>query len=313
MRLSGLKIGSVFKRELKKGNLTLAKVESVFKKVINLKLTNGKLVSISTSNNLNAPNNLIIASSNRLDLRTFNVKLGEEVELTPKEIFFKEAGLRIGLDRVEVWNGELFNNIDAIRRDKFEKNFSTFAKIVVEEGKMEGVGEISRFLVQMLNGERFRSSFGRVADAAYPNILNLQQAILTHNKDKMIKSSKRLIGLGPGLTPAGDDFLVGFYTILQMVQTTSGVEYIDLEVREKILTAAKEETTLVSKTTLEHILNAEAPEVILQLIEALFLGDAGDVYCYTLQLLARGSTSGTDIATVILSGGYILSKVLEDN
>ncbi|SJZ33248.1 DUF2877 domain-containing protein [Selenihalanaerobacter shriftii] len=317
MRLQSLRIGSDFKRKLVTHQALLAQVESVFKKVVNLELETGELVSISTINS-NAPNNLVLESSQMLDLTSFGIKPREEVKLTPKVIKFKRKRFQIEVDGSKTWDGNLKFDSFIENISKFKENLQFFIEILSREGETAGVGEIGALLPQVIvpeemNQQKLNKSLNPVSRKAFPIITNLIQATLDNNKEQIIKSSQDLIGLGPGLTPAGDDFLVGFYTMLQIIEARINIDYIDLELKNRLLDAAESRTTLVSKSTLKYILEGKVSEVILSLINALFLGGDEEVFCSTLQLLSRGSTSGTDIATGILTGGYILLNMLDGN
>ncbi|WON76247.1 DUF2877 domain-containing protein [Serratia sp. UGAL515B_01] len=109
------------------------------------------------------------------------------------------------------------------------------------------------------------------------------------NIDKEINA---LIGLGIGLTPSGDDYLVGLCSIL-MLSGNPLRKY-----REIFLTAlnkAKEKTTLLSAITLEEAINQRYRQVIGELIEKIVQDDS-DLIIHTINEIKKvGSSSGCDM------------------
>ncbi|MCK8825617.1 DUF2877 domain-containing protein [Fuchsiella alkaliacetigena] len=306
MLIDALQIGSAFKEELSRAGILAANVRGIFNKVINLELETNSLVSIVSEDILNAPNNLVVTTPPAFSLKELGINLGAEVKLTPREISFEKAGFRIDLSEVEVWTSNLSWEGLAVESGILAENLEFLKKIVVLEGAHEGLGELAKFAEQIVTGRCLNCEFDYVSELLYSVVFSLVKAVLIGEQDLIAKNSKRLLGLGPGLTPAGDDFLLGFYTMLVLLEQRTKLVYLTQEIKDEILTAAEAKTTLESRTMLRYVLEAQVPEIILKLLASLFTTEETEVFCNTLRLLDRGSTSGTDIATGILIGGYTL-------
>ena len=113
--------------------------------------------------------------------------------------------------------------------------------------------------------------------------------------------ARSLIGLGQGLTPAGDDMLVGF---LSMVNHLYENRKFVSELHEIILGSIGE-TVDLSAQVLANALNWDYHEYIQICIRDLCEGEKEAVYVSTASLLSMGASSGSDIACGMYFGMLI--------
>jgi hypothetical protein len=108
-----------------------------------------------------------------------------------------------------------------------------------------------------------------------------------------------LIGLGPGLTPTGDDFLTGLFTIFNMKNSPF---YPYRLFCEDVLKKAKTLTNDISYMTLKKAAFGKVRESIISLLNSLLVEDDEYIILSLNKLLNIGSSSGTDIAYGIVFG-----------
>ncbi|WP_045784770.1 DUF2877 domain-containing protein [Chania multitudinisentens] len=127
-------------------------------------------------------------------------------------------------------------------------------------------------------------------------------ALLQRNRAALLMAMRRnespdqailsLIGLGIGLTPSGDDYLVGLCVIL-LLSGHPAQQYRKtfLAVLEKV----REKTTLLSAITLEAAINQRYRQVIGNLIAKIVHNDH-DLIIHTINEIKKiGSSSGCDM------------------
>ncbi len=134
-----------------------------------------------------------------------------------------------------------------------------------------------------------------LARAAVPALARLSAATTLRAPDGCLAAARPLLGLGPGLTPAGDDCLVGW---LAGARTASSEGRALAEaVGPGLLGAATRRTGPLSRAFLAAAVAGEAAEPLRDFVlvpdEARLEG-----------LLALGATSGAD-----LLAGYLLARV----
>ena len=108
-----------------------------------------------------------------------------------------------------------------------------------------------------------------------------------------------LIGLGPGLTPSGDDVVAGILAVLAWTQAT------DLKRGELVSVTqafADQHTNRISARLLRHAGAGNIYAPALALGAALLAGDPAAVVAPARQLFTLGHTSGVDLAVGLLAG-----------
>jgi hypothetical protein len=129
----------------------------------------------------------------------------------------------------------------------------------------------------------------RVFQAAEQNIPLLYAGLVSDDGPKISEASKKLAGLGPGLTPAGDDLLLG---ATYGLWTTQGE---DAELTAKrIANAAIPRTHALSAAWLAAGARGEAAEAWHQLLTAIGSRDETALEAAVMRILPTGHTSGAD-------------------
>jgi hypothetical protein len=101
-----------------------------------------------------------------------------------------------------------------------------------------------------------------------------------------------LVGLGAGLTPSGDDVLVGFTAALTAARNRFAPPIA------RAIADGGARTTLVARTYLYHAARGEYAERVHDLIAAVASGDASRI----ARGMSWGATSGADLVLGILLG-----------
>lgn len=100
--------------------------------------------------------------------------------------------------------------------------------------------------------------------------------------------SSKLAGLGIGLTPAGDDFLMGAMYAAWMIHPQD----VAKKITEEITNVAVPLTTSLSGAWLRSATRGEAGELWLEFFDALIEGE--NIYLPMSKILSVGETSGSD-------------------
>ncbi len=127
-------------------------------------------------------------------------------------------------------------------------------------------------------------------------ILSIQSSINANDSRKFLNEVKKLLGLGPGLTPAGDDFLYG---LLAVWKTFGGGGNFIKEL-EIFLEENKKETGIISY----NMLNALIKNHIYIPLKNLFrqINDGKEYMRELSEIGSFGSSSGADIIAGVLFG-----------
>lgn len=113
----------------------------------------------------------------------------------------------------------------------------------------------------------------------------------------------RLIGLGPGLTPGGDDFLVGFLAGLYCTIGKKGERLAFFSLLGKMVTQLSSQTNDISRTYLLHATRGWVSSRLVDLAEAIARGEEAERLLLAAEDAMRvGHSSGMEAVTGLLFG-----------
>ena len=219
---------------LLKSEGNVGRVHSVFRQGLNV-LTGERFIHIQCERELSSPFSLALSQACSIPFRE-GVREGDEVVKS-------DGQLRIGLNEWILYAPEEF--YDPCVRPAFG----------ISDSKL---GEISKFLIRKI--EFFRKKIPPV------NFLLETEAIIKSETEGLLGSltdanlssnllreyTGRLIGLGPGLTPMGDDFIIGVMGALARCRThCNRIEQFFNSLREAIAGHLKQ-TVAISCEFLHH-------------------------------------------------------------
>jgi hypothetical protein len=131
----------------------------------------------------------------------------------------------------------------------------------------------------------------------------MQQAIAARDVEHICAGARGLIGLGPGLTPSGDDFLVGCLRGLWLT-SHDGAATRDMFARlgARLLSDLRARTTQVGAEFIRYALEGSFAETLDRAAEALLAPAHPPLVTAAIgHLLAQGDTSGSDTVRGLLT------------
>jgi len=120
---------------------------------------------------------------------------------------------------------------------------------------------------------------------------------------------RELIGLGEGLTPAGDDFVGGLLFIAHHLRQAYALTW-DTQPIDDLLTWARPQTNIISYTMLRDHARGIGVELLHDLLFALLARDASDnVAECAARLACIGSSTGVEILNGALTGLRLIEGI----
>lgn len=251
-------------------------VHSVFSKAFNIRTEEDELISIVAAEKLNGPNRILIELPQNEDFVTLEIKKGTKVIGNEQEVRVDRERLFVSLERAERWSPEVKKE-GSTPTSRIKDNLSSLKRSLLIERKGD-----------------------RISLALRARIHKLIKSLEERNLSKVSENIKRLIGFGEGLTPSGDDFLVGFIASLYFLNNPE-LEFLLQKIKE-IINSEKDRTTFLSGKFLEYACQGRFPETVLNLIEAIFSGDREEVEEAAKRCLEFGASSGRDTILGVLCG-----------
>lgn len=148
-----------------------------------------------------------------------------------------------------------------------------------------------------------RSGRPSVIDGAGVEVVEALTRATRHlDQDAAARRAGRLVGWGEGLTPAGDDFLVGWLAALdRLANDARRLAFFAAVANALALLTPR--TTPIAAQFLRFAAQRQHVEVLDTLLDALLCGHRGDLMEHALEnALAVGATSGADLVSGVLAG-----------
>jgi hypothetical protein len=192
------------------------------------------------------------------------IKLGDSICIQDRCMIFSKSDILISIDKADTWE---------------PANPSSTALSPIERER-----RISKICQQVPDKSGVFSSV---------KMDRLRSAILSGNGTNIIDVLEPFLGLGPGLTPSGDDLVLG---ILLTLNRWGRVLYPSLSmerINRPIIQASRQRTTALSASLIECAANAQADERLILALDSLVTGSPDLETCIAC-LKNYGSSSGED-------------------
>ena len=273
-------------------------VHSVFNKACNIQLDKNSLITLISPMLPNYPSAIKLDIAEDQKLCSIGFKTGIKAVISKDEIKMPEVCISIKLTGAKVWDSSPLFLRSKISEEILNKNIEKIRDLTLKYGEVEGIASI-------LDGDKVTNHY---KDFIINSVKRLAKGISDFDYKEITEASKRLIGLGPGLTPAADDFLLGILASLYYMGYYFGNHLENLKkIAGFIICDLPGRTTFISEIMLRNGMKARFSEPIRDLMLAVIHNTSVQDKC--INLLSIGETSGSDCAAGIVFGGVLMAKV----
>lgn len=252
-------------------------VHSVFATAANL-ATSAGLVTLVAASKPAGPSTVVT------DLRTFEgleLRPGQQGELTATRLLL--GGLDLDLTRATPWHPTRLDG--PIRRDSVDELAARLVGVRLGDGPTPGAETL------------FLAAVAAELDA---RTRDFTDAVTRGHLDDARRAAARLLGLGQGLTPSGDDWLTGFVLAAHHAPDHLGTATAAVD------DAARPGATVdVSLSILRNALQGRAIDPLHRLLAALTRPPGPGLDEALAALADVGYSSGTDMALGLLAAAHL--------
>jgi len=280
------------------------RVLSVYKRSLNLVFGKEEvLVSVVPDSTGKLPNAILYRNPKRLgiDFNLFDIKQNMKAVLDIDSLSIQEAGTKINFDKATVYS---YKNRNQPKLDSWENIYSRsyLCKNRIRRERLESSG-----LLPLINHSHAIVS-GRLIPAteldrrcqkAWVCLAEIFLGLKGQDIEQTKKGLTGLVGLGIGLTPSGDDVLLGLISLLKSVPVQLWI--VDRFSR-LIGDMARERTNRISAAYLIHASRGEVSERVGKFVMAILSGPNNALFDELMNMLHYGHTSGIEIVFGVLLG-----------
>lgn len=243
----------------------------------------------------NGPLNLVIPTE---PARAFNgLAPGTSLASTGTRLGIGEL-LTIGLEAAALWDPKAYAAI-AADPDALKRGLTELCREVSRRCPAESLAR----LLPYVEDEDLPEPLEKVAHFPRSHALigGLAESLAQRDRRRLKVVTSSLAGLGPGLTPAGDDFIAGVLLALALVRQQRNDAALN-EIATLLVETAAPRTHEISGAYLRAAYDGQVAERWHPLLAALAAGDGVQVASAAAPVLATGETSGADMLTGFLIG-----------
>jgi hypothetical protein len=238
------------------------------------------------------------------------------------QVFFTQKGcLRIGqdaaieLDQAIEWEPSAIEPEQAEPLPVVNGCLQRLLAILPEPGEGAGLGRAIPLISAIAGGGSMAASpLDSLNIRAFSPILEIARAALGQDMAGIVCKGRELAGLGPGLTPSGDDFLGGLLFAAHSLKTAYPGDFSwEQEFITDLIDWARVQTNPISHTILSDLALGYGPEPLHEVIKYLLTSqDLRFPMSAVTRLLTIGHTSGWDILAGMLTGMLLVKGRLND-
>jgi Protein of unknown function (DUF2877) len=311
----------------------VGRVHSVFRAAVNLEFE-GELVTLAGPAVGGLPNGIVLDAD--LDFSALGLVAGRLARLEPDTLCVDGRRLVVDLRTARPWSPRLARGALLALGLDHDQGAGPLPASGVDRNQVVGAlaaalarvpvhGGFAPLLRLLAHGVDWPiDGLPRTCAMAYPAIRRLRAGAVAGELDLAVDGARGLIGLGEGLTPSGDDLLVGFSAGLRAVGSA-----LDPRLAQACAQLASGRTTRIAEAFLVHAARGEYSARLHRLVQALSAEPhsvpAGGAAAAELprapraawgglslsddfsEVLGWGASSGADTLLGLLLGGGVLT------
>ncbi len=271
-------------------------VHSCYARIINVRTPSGRLLTLQGEGMLQAPLGLALAT----DVAALGTRLpvGALVVQDIPTARRYPAALRLRCADALVWDGQVLAQ-PGLTPSVLARQAHGLAAWLCRHTPSRGLAPL---LLALEHGPMGLSATSAAAYTALAPLWAGRQAFAVPTLLTLVKA---LVGLGEGLTPSGDDFLVGLLAVLHM--TGSLPCSAAAPVHEQFCECVRLGTSQLSGEFLRCAFEGHFAEPLVMLVRALWAPDTDAWPAHAATLAAVGHSSGVDAMVGIALGCRLLA------
>ena len=272
-------------------------IHSVFERALNLDDGDGAIIGLVGPNGGNGPAMLVLEGLPPAGFSAARIKRGTLAEVGDAGRLLIARDLIVDPSVAELWWPP---RIQArVEPERARANADQAARLAYALRGGDGLGGLLAHLHPLVAGLPAGPPAGLspLLRAAWSGLAELIPAWRAGDAAAIGRAAGRLVGLGPGQTPSGDDLLAGL-----MVANDRAGAWQFVPLRAACLESAAGRTTDLGLARLRYAAEGDLDERSELALAALLHGGPAEVEVATRELLAFGHSSGLDTLVGILLG-----------
>jgi hypothetical protein len=289
-------------------------VHSIFKNACNIE-TEHEFVTLLAPGKGMSPMSISTDNGGAIDFIKLDISKNMRFCFNDENIFCKEKNFSIALASAKSW----FPGVDSGTSNCLEKevllNIEKMGAGLRSHGKHNGISPLISMLKEEMPELDLQAiqthSPDKNTEFIKDSFLNFIETVLKGDCKNIDRAARKVIGFGPGLTPAMDDFICGI-----MISFIYFGAYYNLNLsrvykfNENLINKSLNKTTRVSAEMLKHSAKGCVNQAVRELLQTILNQKTEEAINSALIKVTKiGETSGSDTALGIYTGCKIMTNI----
>jgi len=289
-------------------------IHSIFQRVINITVLENRLISLVGQEVGQGPLNILVDIPYHINLLTIGLKKGDIVRRISESIVIGENVILISTQWTGLWEPKRKFQASLQPLKTIMANIEIMRTVALDSNHLSGLGELIPFTHSSGFKDSKTKKLGSVSRLALPHISSMLKAIKSGHSHDIIRITKHLVGLGPGLTPAADDMLLGLMISMLYFSENFNKTSIDIKkINKDIISIISGRTTIISEEFLREASVGKVNEGVASLMEDLLTSRQKELENSVRNVLDLGGTSGTDTVFGVILGSHLMLIDIDNN
>lgn len=228
---------------------------------------------------------------------------GMSLRIASGKLVFPDAGIEISVQDSEIWGSQSPRGLPLPESERSER-LVYLAKRIMDNKKEAGLAPLLPILLRFSSPHRLEA---KDLSPFQEKILHLQREIISTAQPPSAEIVISLLGYGSGLTPSGDDFVIGLLLALNRWQDVLFPTYRFQKLNSQVIDDAYQKTTTLSANLIECATLGLADERLIDALDWL-MGENSPESPPVEGILGWGDSSGIDVFT-----GFVVALTIPGN
>ena len=302
-------------------------VTGIYDHSVNIETEDRFLINLGINRLVITPRSILIAEEDFSRYLNLKISLGAHISMFQDAIYIPSIKLRIFTEKARKYDPKCKVSGVLLAKDKIERNL-TAALIYVEteggERRMRSYFPLAGYFLErysfirrlnrgeskaILLSSHFRqeTSFFDFKKVLWNKIDSLMESVGNYDGRRIQEGIRNLIGLGPGLTPSGDDFLSGFVSAGMILGNRREEQRQFIKrIGWMLVKESRDRTNTISRSMFEDASNGEISEPATRMIESTVLTEDIETIRQSAKSLSSiGACSGEDLLNGMAVGIFM--------
>lgn len=232
----------------------------------------------------------LTANLTGMDICLHDISKGDTAVFEKGKLTFIDSQTQIEISNAKLWSPPLINKMDLINTDIRKSRNQNLTSKILEDRNTDG---FSALIQRIINPAEDDINYNNHDFSNLPDLNKIRDFLIKYGYRALGQYLENFLGMGPGLTPSGDDFILGVILSINRWKTILNLHPSYEILNQELTERARQKTNMISAELIRCAALGQADERLIQAVDYL-AGANINMEVVLDGLLNWGNSSGID-------------------